>query len=142
MNEVELKNYYPHGVPYRTPRPRGTLAGAALGGLVGLLLSRNAEGTLAGSAIGGILANQPPALPDALRQKFEEKGYPLVQFYRVGRFGAKIAFKFQNMFVVLKSNVPERPDMNQEQIDDWLFGDLTEQQFNTAIKKLQRDYGT
>lgn len=143
MNEVTLNtiNHYPLGVEYRTPRPRGTLAGAVLGGLLGLALSRNATGTAVGSTIGGLLANQPLNLPDAVRQKFQERGYPILQFYRNGRFGAKVTFKFRDTFVVLKSQAPRFPEMTLEQIEDWIYGDLTEQKLDSVLAKLHARYG-
>ncbi len=144
MNEVTLNlaNYYPKGVEYRTQRPRGTMAGVVLGGLLGLALSRNATGTLAESTIGGLLANQPLSLPDAVRQKFHEKGYPILQFYRNGRFGAKVTFKFQNTFVILESQAPRLSEMTLEQLEDWIYGDLTEQKLDNILAKLHAEYGT
>jgi hypothetical protein len=143
MNEIIIndKTHYPRGVEYRTPRPRGTMAGVFLGGLLGLALSRNAGGTLAGSTIGGLLANHPLSLPDAVRQKFQEKGYPILQFYRNGHFGAKVTFKFQNIFVILKSQAPRFPEMTLEQLEDWIYGDLTEQKLENILIKLHAEYG-
>jgi hypothetical protein len=144
MNEITINstNYYPSGIEYRTPRPRGTMNGVVLGGLLGLALSRDFAGTAAGSAIGGLLANQPLSLPDAVRQKFQEKGYPLLQFYRNGPYGAKVTFKFQNTFVILKSQAPQSPEMNLEQIEDWIYGDLTEHKLENVLIKLHAKYGT
>ena len=143
MNEANLNQNlsYPAGIDFRTPRPRGTLAGVLFGGLLGFALSKNAAGTAVGSTIGGILADQPAQLPDAVRQKFAEKGYPILQFYRNGRFGAKVTFKFNDIFVILKSQAPRSPEMTTEQINDWLYGDLTEQQLDTALTRLFAKYG-
>lgn len=140
MNELKLntKNHYPQGVEYRTPRPRGILAN----GLLGLALSRNATGTLGGITIDNILANQPLSLPDAVRQKFKEKGYPILQFYRNGRYVAKTTFKFQNIFVILESQAPRLPEMTLEQLEDWIYGDLTEQKLESILTKLHAEYGT
>ncbi len=143
MNEVTLsKIEYPVGVEYRTPRPRFSLEGAIAGGLLGLLLTRNAAGTAIGGTIGGLLANQPLSLPDAVRQKFQEKGYPILQFYRHGRYVAKVTFKYNDIFVTLNSQAPRIPEMTSEQIDDWLYGDLTEQKFSNVLNKLHSRYGT
>ncbi len=144
MNEVAINttNYYPSGIEYRTPRPRGTAAGVVLGGLLGLALSRNAVGTMAGSAIGGFLANQPLSLPDAVRQAFQEKGYPILQFYRNGHYLAKVTFKFQNTFVILESQAPTFPKMNLEKLEDWIYGDLTEQKLDNILTKFHTKNGT
>ena len=122
-----LQQYYPPGIEYRTPRPRGTWAGILLGGLLGLALTENPGGALAGGALGAAMANKPVELPQAIRQKFAELGLEVVQYYRLGPLGAKVLFKYGDIFASVESHVPNQPTMTPEQIDDWLYGDLTEQ---------------
>lgn len=129
-----LQQYYPPGIEYRTPRPRGTLVGILLGGLLGLALTEKPGGALAGGALGAAIANQPVELPQAIRQKFAELGLEVIQYYRLGPLGAKVLFKYGNIFASVESHAPGQPPMTPEQIDDWLFGDLTEQRL-TAFQK-------
>lgn len=122
-----LQQYYPPGIEYRTPRPRGTWAGILLGGLLGLALTENSGGAIAGGALVAAMANKPIELPQAIRQRFAELGLEVVQYYRLGPLGAKVLFKYGNIFATVESHAPAQPPMTPEQIDDWLYGDLTEQ---------------
>lgn len=140
MNEVETKLSYPDGIAHRTPRPRQVLAGALLGGLAGLLLTDNPGGAAIGGAIGGTLGNRPLDLSQALRQNFAGKGFDIVHFYRLGRFGAKIIFKYFDTFVALESHAPRQPEMSLEQIEDWIYGDLTENKFNEFIQNFSQRF--
>jgi hypothetical protein len=115
---------YPAGIEYRTPRPRGTAAGAILGGLGGYALGENMESAIGGVLLGAILMNQPLSLHQALRQKFAEKNLEVINFYRLGHFGTKILFRYQNAYWTLESHTPQTPPMSIEQIEDWLYGDL------------------
>ncbi len=125
---------YPSGIEYRQPRPRGTIGGLILGSLLGYALTQNSSGAITGGTLGGILANQPLPLPQAVRQKFIEKGLDVISFYRLGRFAAKILFRYQNVYWTLESHAPQEPEMTLEQIEDWLYGDLTENQLNNFLK--------
>lgn len=125
---------YPNGIEYRPPRPRGTMAGAIVGGLLGYALTQNSSGAVAGSTLGGILANQPMPLHQAVQQKFTGSGLDVVNFYRLGRFAAKILFRYQNTYWILESRAPQNPEMTLEQIEDWLYGDLTENQLKNFLK--------
>jgi hypothetical protein len=134
VNEGQ-QQYYPPGIEYRTPRPRGTLVGVLLGGLLGLALTEKPGGAIAGGALGGALANKPSELPQAIRQRFSETGLEVVQYYRLGRFGAKVMFKYGDIFVAIESHAPQSPEMSPDQIDDWLYGDLTEQQLKAFLQQ-------
>lgn len=123
MNETPP---YPNGIEYRTPRPRETGTSAVLGSLVGYALGKNAESAVGGDLLGAVLINQPLSLHQALRQKFTEKSLEVINFYRLGRFGAKILFRYQNAYWTLESRAPQTPPMTTEQIEDWLYGDLIE----------------
>jgi hypothetical protein len=129
VNEVQQQPY-PPGIEYRTPRPRGTWAGILLGGLLGLALTENPGGAIAGGALGAAMANKPVELPQAIRQKFAQLGLDVVQYYRLGPLGAKVLFKYGNIFAAVESHAPHHPPMTPEQIDDWLYGDLTEQRLS------------
>lgn len=128
MNKIR----YPKGIEYRTPRPRGTIGGAMLEALAGYALTKNSGGALVGGAIGA-LSNQPLPLHQAVRQTFTEEGMDIVNFYRLGRFAAKVLFRFQNTYWTLESHAPQTSQMALEQIEDWLYGDLI-QQLATFLK--------
>jgi len=117
---------YPIGIEYREPRPRGALGGALLGALFGYGLAQNSGGAIAGGAIGGALGNQSLPLNEALRQKFAEKNLGIISFYRLGTHAAKILFRHNKAYWTLESRTPESPEMNLEQIEDWLYGDLVQ----------------
>jgi hypothetical protein len=134
VNEAQPQSY-PPGIEYRTPRPRGTLVGILLGGLLGLALTEKPGGAIAGGALGGAITNKPLELPQAIRQKFAEMGLEVVQYYRLGRFGAKVMFKYGDVFVAIESHAPCFPEMSPEQIDDWLYGDLTEQRLSAFLQQ-------
>ena len=122
MNDTVQK--YPRGIEFRTPRPRGTIGGALVGALFGYALTQNSGGTLAGTAIGGAIGNQPLPLNQAIRQVFSERGLNVISFYRLGRSAAKILFLYQGIYWTLESHAPQNPRMTDEQVEDWLFGDL------------------
>lgn len=140
MNEVQPTSHYPEGIEYRMPRPPNVLLGALLGGLAGLVLTQNAGGTAIGSAVGGALTSSPLELSQALRQNFAAKGYEMTHYYRRGRFGVKIIFKYFDTYVALESRAPRQPEMSLEQIEDWLYGDLTENKFNHFIQKFSQRF--
>ena len=140
MTESVAAQNYPEGVSYRTPRPRNVLLGVLLGGIAGLVLSEKAGGAALGSAIGGALGNRPLDLSQALRQFFTARGLEIIHFYRLGRFGAKIIFKWGSTFVALESHAPQQPAMTLEQIEDWLYGDLTEKKFDRFIKDQAQNF--
>lgn len=121
MNETPQ---YPAGIEYRTPRPRETGAGAILGGIFGYAFGENAASAIGGGLMGAALMNQPLSLNQALRQKFTENNLEVVNFYRLGRLGVKILFRYQNAYWTLESRAPQTPLMSAEQIEDWLYGDL------------------
>jgi len=135
MNETPQ---YPVGIEYRTPRPRGTAAGAILGGIFGYTLGENAESAVGGGLLGAVLMNQPLSLHQALRQKFIENNLEVINFYRLGRFGAKILFRYQNAYWTLESRAPQSPLMTTEQIEDWLYGDLSKKVENFLAQDSMR----
>lgn len=121
MNETPP---YPVGIEYRTPRPRVAAAGAILGSLAAYLIGGNAGSAIGGGLLGAALMNQPLSLNQALRQKFTENNLEVINFYRLGRFGVKILFRYQNAYWTLETHAPQTPLMTDEQIEDWLYGDL------------------
>jgi hypothetical protein len=135
MNETPQ---YPNGIKYRTPRPRGAAAGAILGGLFGYAIGENTESAIGGGLLGAVLMHPPLSLHQALRQKFAENSLDVINFYRLGRFGAKVLFRYQNAYWTLESHAPQNPLMTTEQIEDWLYGDLIEKAENFLAQDSMR----
>jgi len=123
---VQLENFYPIGIPFRTPRPRGEngSAGATVGALLALLFTVNPIGIIAGGVIGNALANQPPELETAIRSYFSQKNLPVISFYRLGPHAARVLFSYLNQYWIVESHAPQNPNWTAEGLDDWLYGDL------------------
>lgn len=128
---------YPAGVPYRTPRPRGTTAGAVLGGLLGYALTGNWGGTVAGGALGGALANQPLNLNQSIRNYFRQKGIDVVGIYRLGRYTIEVVFRYgDKAYWEIRSSAQQLENWETESLDDWLYGDLTEVQLPKKLEQI------
>lgn len=135
MNDT---HQYPQGVEYRTPRPRGTWAGALLGSLFGLAATGSAGGAIAGGLIGEALTNQPPPpLNIAVRQYFSERGLQVAGFYRPSPNVAQVAFGYKGRGWLVESRAPKNVNWTVEDLEDWLYGDLTEFQLPAKLHKIQ-----
>lgn len=134
MSETQ---HYPNGIEFRPLRPRGTLAGALIGGLLGLAITKDAGGALAAGAIGGALSNQPLSLNVAVRQFFAEKGLQIAGFYRPNPYTVRVAFGFEGRGWLIESRAPQNVPWTIEQLEDWLYGDLTGVQLPAKLNKIQ-----
>ncbi len=125
---MQLENSYPIGVPFRIPRPRGENGGAgtAVGALLALLFTTNPVAVLAGGAIGDALANQPLPLEAAIRSYFAQKGLPIISFYRLGPYAARVLFNYLDQYWIVESHAPQNPNWTPENLDDWLYGDMVQ----------------
>lgn len=117
---------YPPNVPYRPPRPRGDdrASGTIALGVLGWLLTANPPGALAGGALGNSPASQAQPLEAAIRAYFASKNLPLVAFYRLGPLAAKVLFNHHNQFWIVETHAPASDSWTNEQLEDWLYGDL------------------
>lgn len=124
---MHFESTYPIGIQPRTPRPRGENggAGATVGALLALLFTANPIGIIAGGAIGNALASQPQELETAIRSYFTQKGLPVISFYRLGPFAAKVLFSHHRQYWIVESHAPQA-NWTAEQLDDWLYGDLVQ----------------
>ena len=132
------KKQYPKGIPYRAPRPHGD---ALLGGLAGAglvaLLSGGLGAALVGGLAGSALANQPLSLEAAIRAYLAEKGLAVIGFYRYGPQKVKVSFRYApDKYWMIASSAPPSPHWTQEDIDDWLYGDLIDKQLPAAWAKI------
>jgi len=138
---VQSENFYPIGIPFRTPRPRGQngASGATVGALMALLFTANPIGILAGGAIGNAIANQPAELEAAIRSYFAQKNLPVISFYRLGPHAAKVLFSYLDQYWIVESHAPQNLNWTDEQLDDWLYGDLI-QTLDSKLVDLDRRF--
>jgi hypothetical protein len=123
---------YPTGVPYRTPRPRGTNEGAAFTELLSYTLTDKGV-----RAVRETLSNQPLKLGYAVRQYFKQKGIEVVGFYRLGRYAIEVGFRYgEKDYWLVKSSAPKIEDWDTESLNDWLYGDLTEVQLPKKLEEI------
>jgi hypothetical protein len=129
---------YPAGIPPRPRRPRaengsaGTLGGA----LLGLIFTGNPLGAIAGGVVGNALTNQPLSLEAAVRAYFANRGLTVIGFYRLSPNGAMVLFRHQNQFWTVTSIAPYNSTWTTEDLDDWLYGDLTEEQLSNKLAEI------
>jgi len=127
---------YPIGVPYRQPRPRGdSMGGTILGALIGLAISSTPIGLIAGGTLGN-LASQPLSLEAAIRSYFDKIGLPVIGFYRLGPQAATVLFRYHDQFWTVGSTAPNSPDWTPDGLDDWLYGDITENQLPSKLAEI------
>lgn len=129
---------YPAGIPYRQPRPRNEngLAGIILGALLGGALTENPIGAITGGAIGNALINKPLPLEAAIRAHFTKLGLPVIGFYRLGPRMAKVLFHYHDQFWTVTSSAPDSPDWKLDDLDDWLYGDIIENQLPPKLDEI------
>lgn len=108
-----------------------------LGTLIGGALSNDkAAGALLGAMAGGLATKeQPVPLDRALRDAFSAAGATLHQIYRHGPHRVRVLFNYAGQFWTIESTAPQ-PLVLQDEIDDWLFGDLVDYQLRTQIEKI------
>jgi hypothetical protein len=107
-----------------------------VGALLGLLFTANPLGAVAGGAIGSALSNQPLPLETALRAYFTQIGLPVIGFYRLGPRAAKVLFSHHNQFWIVESHAPDNPNWTPNDLDDWLYGDIVENQLPTKLGEI------
>lgn len=129
-------NPFPPGVPPRRRRPRqeaelaGTVLGAAIGGLI-----VNPVGALIGALLGhAVSPREPFPLETALRESLHPYGLTLLQLYRYGPRKVRILVGQGASFWTLESEAPPHPALSQDDVDDWLYGDLIDYQFPKLYK--------
>jgi hypothetical protein len=129
---------YPTGIPPRSRRPRAEdgSAGTLSGALLGLIFTGNPFGAIAGGMIGNALTSQPLSLEAAVRTYFANRGLTVIGFYRLGPNGAMVLFRHQNQFWTVGSTAPDNYTWTTEDLDDWLYGDLTEQQLPNKLVEI------
>lgn len=128
----------PSPVPFRRPRPREKPPGLlALGALLGgALAADKVIGATVGAALGGLITqDQPVPLEKALRDALAPFGATLVSMYRLGPAHVRVLFNYQAQFWTIESTAPHTA--TQEELDDWLFGDLIDYQLQARVAQAQ-----
>jgi Glycine zipper len=150
MSGIETtNNYYPTGVEYREPRPRGTTLAALFGGLLGYAITENSAGAVAGGAIGGAVGSVPPPLEVAVRQYFEQNDIRIRRqrlkmsgFYRTGSRSIKITVGLGHSYWAIESHAAFNEGWTQESVEDWLYGDLVFVQLPKFINQMELRAGS
>jgi hypothetical protein len=113
------------------------LGATIFGALIGLAISSGPLGLIAGSAVGN-LASQPLSLEAAIRAYFTKMGLPVVGFYRLGPQAATVLFRYRDQFWTVGSAAPNSPDWTSDNLDDWLYGDITEKQLPSKLAEINK----
>lgn len=114
---------WPKGVPKRKRRPESSAGVALLGAVVGGVLG-GPPGALLGGSLGAALGTKPP-LVQALREHLEDHEMRLVSLRRYGPRVAVAVFECGGQFDSARSEAPIHPRLRGEDLEDWLYGDLT-----------------
>lgn len=123
------------GLP-RRPRGNGQNAGAAIGVLLGLVLTENIGGAILGGIAGNTLSNQPMPLEWSVRNYFAQKNLLFKFFYRSPK-SIEVVFKSYNQFWSVKSSVPDSLSLKKEDVEDWLYGNLIKKELPKKLKQIQ-----
>ncbi len=124
-------------IPTRRARPRERpsnllLLGALLGGA---LATDKAAGAFIGGALGGLATKeQPVTLERALRDGFSAVGANLISMYRHGPMHVRVLYNYKGQFWTIDSIAPFMG--SQDDLDDWLFGDLVDHQLVSQLNQL------
>jgi len=130
---------YPAGVPPRRARPRSGAGGefTIAGAIVGLLLSERLEGGLLGGVLGHAIDPKRGvalSLETSVRNHLTSQGALLVELYRHGPYRVEILFAYAGQYWTIESTAPPASDWTQENLDDWLFGDLMDHQLPSRLR--------
>lgn len=60
-------------------------------------------------------------------------GLPVIGYYRLGPLGVKVSFRYRDQFWIVESHAPGNPDWTSEKLEDWLYGDIVEQQLPAKL---------
>jgi hypothetical protein len=111
------------------------MAGGVVGGLIGGPL-----GILLGGALGHSGETPPPySLEESLRRAFKERDLQFVELYRHGPFQIEVSFLIDqvingSVFWTVGSIAPRVSGWKQVDLDDWLYGDLVDEQLDPWLQ--------
>lgn len=132
---------WPSGVPARRRRPENKdSALALLGAIAGGVFVRNTIlGALIGGLIGSAFSNTGKApLQNAIVSFAKACNLELVSFRRPSRRSVAVILRVRDEYFSFLSTAPNHSDLTDEDIEDWLFGDVVEYGFKAAISALEK----
>lgn len=124
------------GLP-RRPRGENQNTGTAIGALVGYIFTENPGGAILGGIAGNALTNQPMPLESAVRNYFLQNNLSVIFFYRA-RKSIEIVFNLYDQFWSVKSNAPASLDLEPEDVEDWLYGNLVKKELPKKLKQIRK----
>jgi hypothetical protein len=124
------------GLP-RRPRGDNQNAGAVIGALLGLVLTENAGGAILGGLAGRAMSNQSLPLETAVRNYFLLNNLLVIFFYRSPK-SIEVTFKAYNQFWTVKSSIPDSLNLNPEDVEDWLYGNLVKNELPKKLKQIRK----
>lgn len=129
-----------YGVP-RRPRGEYGAGGTILGALAGLALTANPLLIIGAGLLGGAIGTRPQPLEEAVRAEFQKIGLPVSFIYRSPR-GIKVIFFYNNSSWRVESHAPVNLPFNtNDDLEDWLFGNLIAVSLPNKIKSINQLQG-
>jgi hypothetical protein len=110
-----------------------TILWAIAGGLIA-----GPVGVLVGGAAGNAVANQRQPLEMAIREYLTKNGLDVVFFYPAPR-AVKVTFRYgPTAYWTVESVMPDELELLPEDRDDWLYGNLIQNQLPNVLPRIRR----
>jgi hypothetical protein len=124
------------GLP-RRPRVADASMSTILWAIAGGLLA-GPVGVLVGGAAGNAVASQRQPLEMAIREYLTTNGLDVVFYYPAPR-AVKVTFRYDpTAYWTVESVLPDDLELLPEDRDDWLFGDLIQNQLPNVLPRIRR----
>lgn len=123
------------GLP-RRPRIAEASASMIFWAIAGGLIAGPA-GVLIGGAAGNVLAQQRQPLEMAIREYLTKNGLDVVFYYPAPR-AVKVTFRYgPAAYWTLESIMPDDLQLLPEERDDWLYGNLVQNQLPNVLPRIR-----
>jgi len=124
------------GLP-RRPRVADASMSTILWAIAGGLIA-GPVGVLVGGAAGNAVANQRQPLEMAIREYLTKNGLDVVFFYPAPR-AVKVTFRYgPTAYWTVESVMPDDLELLPEDRDDWLYGNLIQNQLPNVLPRIRR----
>ncbi len=124
------------GLP-RRPRVADASMSTILWAIAGGLIA-GPVGVLVGGAAGNAVANQRQPLEMAIREYLTKNGLDVVFFYPAPR-AVKVTFRYgPTAYWTVESVMPDELELLPEDRDDWLYGNLIQNQLPNVLPRIRR----
>ncbi len=124
------------GLP-RRPRVADASMSTILWAIAGGLIA-GPVGALVGGAAGNAVANQRQPLEMAIREYLTKNGLDVVFYYPAPR-AAKVTFRYDpTAYWTVESVMPDDLQLLPEDRDDWLYGNLIQNQLPNVLPRVRR----